>query len=62
MLLFSNTILILLSELDSEAKVFYSSLNYCLVSPWTMDGHEFAYEQIIYIELMKIKEVTHYDT
>ncbi|CAH8382142.1 unnamed protein product [Eruca vesicaria subsp. sativa] len=41
------------SELDSEAEAFYSSLNYRLVSPGTMDGHEFSDKQISYRELMK---------
>ncbi|ESQ40433.1 hypothetical protein EUTSA_v10013570mg [Eutrema salsugineum] len=41
------------SELDSEAEAFYSSLNHHLVSPGTMDTHEFAEKQISYGELMK---------
>ncbi|KAF8115214.1 hypothetical protein N665_0029s0057 [Sinapis alba] len=41
------------SELDSEAEAFYSSLNYRLVSPGTMDGHEFSDKQLSYRELMK---------
>ncbi|KAG2262617.1 hypothetical protein Bca52824_069696 [Brassica carinata] len=40
------------SEIDSEAEAFYSSLNHNLVSPGTMDGHEFSDKQFRYGELM----------